>query len=67
MAYLRMYQNHMNDKNKCYFDQDYKCTALNVKDCEKCSFRKTKTEYFEAQKKSKERLERIGRIDVDDG
>ncbi len=57
----------MNDKNKCYFDQDYKCTALNVKDCEKCRFRKTEAEYFEGQAKAKARLIKIGRIDVDDG
>lgn len=57
----------MNDKNKCYFDNGEECSALKSMDCEKCSFRKTRTEYFEAQKKSKERLERIGRGDVDDG
>lgn len=57
----------MNDKNKCYFDQDYKCTALNVKDCKKCSFRKTEEQYREGQDKAKARLIKIGRIDVDDG
>ena len=53
----------MNDKNKCYFDNGEGCSALKLKDCEKCSFRKTRAEYYEAQKKSKERLERIGRVD----
>lgn len=33
---------------RCYFDLEDKCRALEFKDCKGCSFRKTKQEYSDA-------------------
>lgn len=43
----------------CVFDKCDKCTALLVRDCEKCSFRKTKEELDEGRTKAKALLERL--------
>lgn len=40
----------------CYFDAVTKCTALRVKNCEGCTFRKTRAEFLEDAKAAKEML-----------
>ena len=44
---------------KCAFDKGDKCNALIVRDCEKCSFRKTQEELAEGRAKAKILLERL--------
>lgn len=43
----------------CVFDKGDKCAALVVRDCEKCSFRKTEEELAEGRRKAKILLERL--------
>ena len=45
----------------CYFDAVTKCTALRVKNCEGCTFRKTRKEFLEAAKNAKQALADKGR------
>lgn len=46
---------------KCAFDREEKCTALTVKECEKCTFRKSKDELNEGRERAKDLLERLPR------
>ena len=46
---------------KCAFDREEKCTALTVKECEKCTFRKSKDELDEGRERAKDLLERLPR------
>jgi C4-type Zn-finger protein len=44
---------------KCVFDKGKKCSALSVRDCEKCSFRKTERELAEGRDNARKRLETL--------
>ena len=51
--------------SKCYFDvAENRCTALTVKKCEGCTFRKTEKEYNAGIERSKEILKSKGLIAV---
>lgn len=45
--------------NNCAFDRDDKCAALVTRDCENCSFRKTKAELIAGRRKANELLEKL--------
>ena len=45
--------------NKCTFDNGNQCNALLTKECENCSFRKTKEELIEGRQKAKARIEKL--------
>lgn len=44
---------------KCAFDREEKCKVLTVKECEKCTFRKSKDELNEGRERAKDLLERL--------
>ena len=51
--------------SKCYFDvAENHCTALTVKGCEGCTFRKTEKEYNAGIERSKEILKSKGLVAV---
>ena len=53
------------DNSKCYFDKTpLSCSCLTVKNCEGCSFRKTKKEYNEGIRKAAEILRNKGLVKV---
>lgn len=45
--------------NKCVFDEEDKCRALNEKDCDGCRFYKTKEELTEGREKAAERIAQL--------
>ncbi len=42
--------------NKCAFDNEHNCTALNKMKCRGCSFRKTKEELAEGRQKAEKHI-----------
>jgi hypothetical protein len=47
--------------DKCYFDKSkHYCSALTLKDCNGCSFRKTEKEYFDGLVNAERILEEKG-------
>ena len=44
---------------KCVFDKGEKCVALLTRNCENCSFRKTKEELIAGRRKAKEMLDKL--------
>ena len=42
--------------DKCAFDRECECSALNVKVCEGCSFFKTKEELIASREKAQKRV-----------
>lgn len=46
--------------SKCHFLTDKGCRILKFTRCDNCSFFKTTEEFIESDRKSKERLKRIG-------
>lgn len=52
--------------NKCAFDLDKKCSALNVKDCEGCNFYKTKEQLKKGREKATDRLMTLDRALLND-
>lgn len=49
----------------CVFDKGCICTALDSRDCEKCSFRKTEKELIEGRAKARERIENLPKRQYD--
>ena len=45
--------------DKCAFDNDNTCSALNYKICKNCSFRKTEQELIEGREKAQNLLDRL--------
>ena len=45
--------------NKCAFDRECECSALNVKVCEGCSFFKTKEELIASREKAQARVDTL--------
>ena len=45
--------------DNCVFDNGEACSALVSKKCEKCSFRKTRTELIEGRRKARRSLEKL--------
>lgn len=48
---------------ECHFDCGKICTALTVKDCTNCKFRKTTEEFKEANDRAIDRCRRLGLCD----
>lgn len=46
--------------SRCIFIFDDICTALTVKKCEGCKFRKSETDWLAGQDRAKQRLEKMG-------
>lgn len=51
---------------KCYFDKSkHYCTALTLKKCDDCTFRKTETEYIIGSERAKDILKAKGLMAVE--
>lgn len=44
---------------KCVYDNGYACEALVTRDCDGCTFRKTRSELIKGRKTSRELLEKL--------
>lgn len=48
--------------NKCAFDKDGKCLALNTRNCKGCSFYKTPEELISGRVRANERIKTLPKI-----
>lgn len=49
----------------CAFDKGNKCSALRYRNCERCSFRKTREELAAGREKARERIENLPKEQYD--
>lgn len=57
---IKIVVNEFNSRKPCVFDEKVRCRILTKKECHNCSFRRSKEEYEEDQRKAAELLEAKG-------